>query len=438
MNQVNWKIEDEKRKCISCNEEMELIHCTAEKFVIKSEDGKFVVIKHIGIHKCLPKTILESQVLEEMELYFEKHPTATRSEAIVHHLVSKITFGTKQEVIDLVSISLNIWQINNAKSRGIKRLNPHGDKMEAIRHFKNKLHEIGNPYDIIMHIYDDIFICDTCNKISEGPTEECIKICPDCSMTPMTPCGPSVFISCKESLRTLRELTAGKSLDQEAMCLDHQPSRLRQFTTFAGYAYDVDLRRMCPLFASVMTNERELSVFHTLDVVDRCLKELFETDNSFNPNLIIADEATAIKNAVARKLGSENAFQRYGTCQLHYQSSILQHASYIIGDKREIWQFMKISQKLMEAQDPIIYELLKKEMLSFISKNEKRHNYLMNWFEFYDSRKVGWSNAFRNRELPKTNKGEAGNARYSAVTHLTNLTLDLGVKCMISEFHVYS
>lgn len=56
----------------------------------------------------------------------------------------------------------------------------------------------------------------------------------------------------------------------------------------------------------------------------------------------------------------------------------------------------------------------------------------------YHSRKTGWSKAFRNPELPKTNKGEAGNAHYSAVTHLTGLTLDLGVKCMVAEFHVYA
>ena len=34
--------------------------------------------------------------------------------------------------------------------------------------------------------------------------------------------------------------------------------------------------------------------------------------------------------------------------------------------------------------------------------------------------------------------GEAGNAHYSAVTHLTGLPLDLGVKCMIAEYHVYA
>ena len=436
INQINWRIEDGKRRCVSCSEEMELIQCTAEKIVVKSSDGKFVLIKHNGLHKCLPKTTLESQILEEMEVFFEKNPTATRSEAIVHHLVNKISFGSKQEVIDLVSISLNIWEINNCKQKGLKRLNPHGNKMEAVRHFKNKLEEIGNPYNIIMHIFEDIYICDTCNKISEGPTEDCIKVCADCSMTPMQHIGPSVFISCKESLATLRELTVGKSLETEACCLDHQPSRLRQFTTFAAYSYDLDLRRMCPLFAAVMTNERELSVFHTLDVVDRCMRELFQTENRFDPNLIIADEATAIKNAVSRKLGIEKMRRNYGTCQLHYKGSILQHCSYVIGDKMEIWQFMKLSQNLMTAENPMIYELFKKEMIDFISATDQRHDYLMNWFEFYDARKSGWSNAFRNPELPQSNKGEAGNAHYSAVTHLTGLTLDLGVKCMINDCRI--
>ena len=405
VNQVNWTTEDGKKSCASCSEAMERIDCTAEKFVGKSENGKFVIIKHQGKHKCLAKTTLESEILEEMESFFEKNPTATRSEAIVHHLVNKISFGSQQDVIDLVSISLNIWEINNAKMRGIKRLNPHGNKMEAIRHFQKKIIDIGNPFGIIMHIFDDVWMCDVCHFTSEGMTDDCVKFCASCSMSPMQNVGPSVFISSTESLKTLRELTAGKSLATEACCLDHQPSRLRQFTTFAAYTYDLDLRRMCPLFSAVMTNEKELSVFHTLEVVDRCMLELFDTENIFNPNIMIADEATAIKNAVARKLGEDKVQQSYGTCQLHFQMSILQHCSYIIGETREIWQFMKLSESLMTAADPMQYNLLKKELVGFISKNDQRHDYLMNWFEFYDSRKTGWSNAFRNPELPKTNKG---------------------------------
>ena len=250
--------------------------------------------------------------------------------------------------------------------------------------------------------------------------------------------GPSVFITSKESLSTLRELSANRSLASEACCLDHQPSRLRQFTTFSSYVYDLDLRRMSPLFAAVMTTEKELAVYHTLDVVERCLAEQFETDAKFEPNLVIADEASCIRNGVARKLGKEKVQKIFGTCQLHYLGSVLQHCSQVIGTKTEIWQFMKMAQQLMQAESPQIYELFKTEMLSFISKTEKRHDYLYNWFEFYDSRKTGWSKAYRNAELPKTNKGEAGNSRYSAITHLTGLPLDLGVKCMIAEFHVYA
>ena len=54
---------------------------------------------------------------------------------------------------------------------------------------------------------------------------------------------------------------------------------------------------MCPLFAAVMTNERELSIYHCVDVIDRCMKEVFDSNTGFDPNMIIADEATAIKKA---------------------------------------------------------------------------------------------------------------------------------------------
>ena len=187
-----------------------------------------------------------------------------------------------------------------------------------------------------------------------------------------------------------------------------------------------------------MTSENELAVYHSLDVVDRCLAKQFESDNFFNPNLIIADEATAIKNAVSAKLGKENMQQKYGTCQLHYLGSVLQHCTYAIGGKIAVFQFMKLAKSLMNSETPKMYELFKLQLQDFISKTEQRHELLFNWFEFYDARRTGWSKAFRNPELPKTNKGESGNSHYSAVTHLTQLTLDLGVKCMVAEFHVYA
>ena len=440
MNQVNWITEEDGiRKCISCTDRMEMIKCDAEKFTAKSDDKRYILIKHVGKHKCLHKTVLETRILEEIEEFFCTNPTATRSEAILHHLVSKINFGSTQDVIDLVAVSLNIWELNNLKQKGLKRLNPHGSKLEAIKHLKSKLNDIGNPFNIVLKIFEDVYICDICEFISEkSEHEDCVKFCANCSMAPMEHVGPSVFVSSRDSLDTLRELRSNGSLATEACCLDHQPSRLRAFNTFAAYCYDLDLRRMCPLFAAVMINEKELSVYHCLDVVDRCLEEEFGTGEVFDPNLIIADEATAIKNAVSRKLGVEKVEKQYGTCQLHYMMSILQHSSFVIGNKKEIWQYMKLSEHLMKAETPELYDLFKKELLEFISKTEQRHSHLYNWLEFYDSRKIGWSKAFRNPELPKTNKGESGNAHYSAVTHLTGLPLDLGVKAIIAEMHVYA
>ena len=99
---------------------------------------------------------------------------------------------------------------------------------------------------------------------------------------------------------------------------------------------------------------------------------------------------------------------------------------------------MKLSEHLMTAESPDIYEMFKTELVQFISQTEPRHAHLYNWLEFYDQRRSGWSNAFRNPELQQSNKGEAGNSHYSAVTHLTGLTLDLGVKCMVAEMHVYA
>ena len=138
------------------------------------------------------------------------------------------------------------------------------------------------------------------------------------------------------------------------------------------------------------------------------MKEVFDSNTGFDPNMIIADEATAIKNAVSRKLGIEKVMKQYGTCQLHFMGSVLQHCSFVIGNKKQIWQYMKLSQHLMNAETPEIYDLFRTELLAFVSETEQRHSHLFNWLEFYDQRRTGWSQAYRNAELPKSNKGESG------------------------------
>ena len=69
---------------------------------------------------------------------------------------------------------------------------------------------------------------------------------------------------------------------------------------------------------------------------------------------------------------------------------------------------MKLSQHLMNAETPEIYDLFRTELLAFVSETEQRHSHLFNWLEFYDQRRTGWSQAYRNAELPKSNKGESG------------------------------
>ena len=134
MNQIQFTKEDNgARPCVPCSEKMEMVTCNAEKYIAKSNNNKHILIKHTGKHKCLSKSVLETQILEEIEDYFCLNPTATRSEAIVHHLIAKLNYGTRQEVMDLVAVSLNIWELNNIKQKGIKRLNPHGNKLDGIR-----------------------------------------------------------------------------------------------------------------------------------------------------------------------------------------------------------------------------------------------------------------------------------------------------------------
>ena len=84
VNQIQFTKEDNgTRTCVSCSEKMEMVMCNAEKYIAKSNNNKHILIKHVGKHKCLSKSVLETQILAEIEDYFCLNPSYNRSEAIL-------------------------------------------------------------------------------------------------------------------------------------------------------------------------------------------------------------------------------------------------------------------------------------------------------------------------------------------------------------------
>ena len=114
--------------------------CEGKKYVVNSTKSPFILVHHKGNHVCASKTRIEADVITKLEEYFKMNPTSTRSEAWVHFLNREINFANgPEDIVKAVTASLNSWDIDNAKQRAIKTMNPHGATLEAIRMQKEKI-----------------------------------------------------------------------------------------------------------------------------------------------------------------------------------------------------------------------------------------------------------------------------------------------------------
>lgn len=296
-----------------------------------------------------------------------------------------------------------------------------------------------NPYRIEIQIAEDSYVCAQCSFISEQsiPGQDMVKNCPSasCNLQPMEKAGPYVFLTSEEGLKTLRDLNNGGLLENEALHFDFQPSRINQHTCLAAYCYDLDLRSMAPLFSAILTKETEMSVFVILELVKKNMRE--KIDCEFDPALYMADEAACLKNAVVREHGPSK-LEAYGTCELHYMKSVFQHCTNELGSQQKQFEHLKFAEGLMNAATPAIYDVLYISYKKWIEDRPGRIACLKEFLDWWHSRRCGWSKAFRNSQLPRTNLAEVGNAKFSSRSGMTKLSLDMGMKALISEHQQYS
>ena len=304
---------------------------------------------------------------------------------------------------------------------------------------KKLIENVNNPYKIYMLIKEDSFVCKTCNFTFEQnlPEDKLLTNCPiqTCNFIAMERSGPYIFITSFEGLRTLCDLNVGGLLEAEALHFDFQPSRISQYTCLAAYAYDLDLRSMAPLFTAILTRETEMSVFITLENVRKMMWEKFEI--MFNPSMYMADEAACLKNAVKREHGADK-LRSYGTCELHYMKSAFQHCSGELGSQKKQFEHLKFAEGLLNASTPAVYEGIFHCYKMWIQERQGRIDSLMDWLIWWNERRSGWSNAFRDVQLPRTNLAEIGNSKFSQKSGMTKLSLDMAIKAIIVEHQEYA
>ena len=295
-----------------------------------------------------------------------------------------------------------------------------------------------NPFKVDIKIQEDAFVCQKCSFIivQDLPEQTVDKNCPQpsCNLGPLEQAGPYVFVTSEAALKTLRDLNNGGLLEKEALHIDFQPSRIAKHTCLASYAYDLDLRSMAPLFSAILTKETEMSVYVILELVRKEMQDKLAC--KFDPAMYMADEAACFKNAVTREHGIAK-LSSFGTCELHFMKSVFQHCSSELGSQQKQFEHLKFCEGLMNAATPAIYENLYKSYIDWTNERQSRISCLSEFQDWWHARRCGWSKAFRQTQLPRTNLAEVGNAKFSSHTGMTKLSLDMGLKALISEQQHY-
>ena len=436
MNQVQMDKKRGEYFCVSCGLQMRSVNCEGKKYVAYNKSKMFVVVKHEENHVCVARSTFETDVIKEIEEYFSMNALSSPFEAIVNHLNKKINFENAEKGIqDLVKASLRKWDLKNAKARVKKRNNPFGPTLEAARLLRTKLFvNAKNPYNLKIIIKEDSYVCRNCNYISEQelPDDPIEKNCPtnSCNQCMMERTGPYVFIASEESLKTLRDLNVGGELEDEALHIDFQPSRIKRYTCLATYCYDLDLRCMGPGYTAILTKETEMSVYLILELVRKLMLDVLQSP--YNPALYMADEATALKNGVIREHGMEK-LGFYGTCELHYMKSVFMNCSDALGSQQKQFEHLKFAEGLLHSVTPAVYEKIYIAYQKWVNERSSRREALGDWLDWWHQRRSGWSQAFRNVDLPRTNLAEVGNCKYSPRTGMTNMAIDVGMQAIIAE-----
>ena len=295
-----------------------------------------------------------------------------------------------------------------------------------------------NPFKIDIKIQENAFVCPKCSFIivQDLPKKTVDKNCPQpsCNLGPLEEAGPYVFVTSEEALKTLRDLNNCGSLENEALHIDFQPSRIAKHTTLASYTYDLDLRTMAPLFSAILTKETEMSVYVILELVRKEMEDKIAC--KFDPAMYMADEAACFKNAVIRQHGISK-LSCFGTCELHFMKSVFEHCSSELGSQQKQFEHLKFCEGLLNASSPAIYENLYKSYRAWTNERPSRISCLSEFQDWWHARRCGWSKAFRQTQLPRTNLAEVGNAKFSSRSGMTNLSLDMGLKALISEHQNY-
>ena len=155
---------------------------------------------------------------------------------------------------------------------------------------------------------------------------------------------------------------------------------------------------MVPLFTVICYRENQATVTACLKAVNDSMIQV--TGEPLNPKIIISDEASALKNGFATTVGNTDSYY-YFTCQKHFRDSVEKKGKSLKPDERQ--KFANLCDVWLKAATPDEFDQLSHEIAKWIEEKSHRSQHLLAWFNWWEVRKCGWTDAYRITGISKSN-----------------------------------
>lgn len=178
----------------------------------------------------------------------------------------------------------------------------------------------------------------------------------------------------KTQMALKMDRTKNNCLSGEFCYFDRKLQRCKGFVCLTASVYHPLLKKMIPLATMETKNENSLSIELFWSYFNRILKkESRLKDYVFNPHDWITDMAGCNIQGV---LGPD-VLQRVKTCEFHFKQCRNRQACKFDEETRK--KFKKLSEALLEAQNPTSYEKAKENVDNFIAEEPERWDWQLGW-----------------------------------------------------------
>ena len=391
-NIAQFENEGNESVCRECGGILTILSCDTKKVFVINKSKKYVLIKHIGSHTCVPikKTEIPDKDLEELvNIYPHIKPTEAANVLMKRSLNQ---MSSPQKMDELAATLINNKKIQVNKDKVKKTMYPHGTNFEAIRVLKSRLAKDGHDLFLIPFIQE----------------------------TPI-----AVLTTSTEKLQIAAELSGMNrelwTTQSPYAHIDFQPSRVKGMTCLGVHCYHPNTKQLVNLFKFYAERETVEVVTLAFEKFNEAIREYTNADVAmFDPDGWMSDESGAIMSGLEIVYG-DKIQSKIVTCKKHFEMSVsrLKHK---LGQDRGA-QFADIAFKMEKTETTDKFEEARSEMECFVK--ELNQDCVINWYMWWEPRKSHWASSYRpTNNAPTTNLAEAMHAAEKAKGSVGVLLVD--------------